>query len=66
MAKAFTRKMMLNSPSGTDPLNMMDHIEPIPEEGTTGGNILDKDTAELIAKKKKKDHSFGFDILKLD
>lgn len=62
--RAFNIKIaLINSPSGTDPLNMMDSITPIPEEGT-GGNPLDKEASP--SKNKKKDLNFGFDILKLD
>ena len=57
---------MINSPSGYDPLNMMDQIEPIPEEGTTGGLSALDGAAALLAKNKKKDLNFGFEVLKLD
>jgi hypothetical protein len=61
--RAINKKIaLINSPSGTDPLNMMDSITPIPEE--TGGNPLDKEISP--SKGKKKDLNFGFDVLKLD
>lgn len=66
--RAFNAKLSLvNSPSGADPLNMMDtnNITPIPEEGT---NPLDKEGSpnKNNNNQKKKDLNFGFDILKLD